>query len=130
MHNLILQIALILSFGIIVYLFIKAMPRIGNGEDKKEPSLKNFFANIKLDQVDETINLVLEKVLRRLKLLIMRMDNSITGFLNNIKETAEKKTKWSPKQGLFEEAIKEEKSEEHKKAVKHHKVVVKEVEKE
>lgn len=104
MYTTIFQIALLLGCGVIVYLFVKKMPKvgedvIGEGEAKRKvnfPKLK-----VRMENVDKTINSLLEKALRKIKLLLMRLDNATTDFLGRVKESGELKIKRVEKKSLF-----------------------------
>ncbi len=112
MYIRIFQIALILSCGVIVYLFVKKMPRVGEEVFGNELTKKIRLPKIKLEKVDKTVNLILEKVLRRLKLLLMKLDNATTGFLNRVKESGEFTRKRLPKKSLFDKTEESEKNSE------------------
>ena len=83
MYELILQLVLMLSLSVVVYLMAIAVPRI---EEKKANGTKNGSTNLPLEQLDNFLNSVKDKVLRRLKGSIMKADNLISKHLNNKKE--------------------------------------------
>ncbi len=77
MYNLILQIIVFTSLGLIIYLLAKAVPRV---QDAPVPAkAPNFFdklmAKIPMAKIDGAINNFLAKFLRKIKVLILKIDN-------------------------------------------------------
>jgi large-conductance mechanosensitive channel len=83
MYELILQIILMLSLAAIVYLMALAVPRLEETEKKKN---SNGNASLPLEKLDTLLDGVKDKLLRRLKVVVMRTDNFISKQLNNKKE--------------------------------------------
>lgn len=83
MYELILQLVLMLSLAVIVYLMAVAIPRV---EETKVKNNNNGSTNLPLEQLDDFLNSVKDKLLRRLKVFVMKMDNLISRQLNNKKE--------------------------------------------
>ena len=83
MYELILQLVLMLSVAVIVYLMAVAIPRV---EETKVKNNNNGLTNLPLEQLDDLLNSVKDKLLRRLKVFVMKMDNLISRQLNNKKE--------------------------------------------
>ncbi len=109
MYNFVFQIALMVSFGTAIYIFAKAVPRIGDEAVTEEktvsPRQLKFLSKvpkIKIEKIDRAINVILEKALRKIKLFLMRLDNSTTRFLNRVKDHSEIKKRWGEKKNLFE----------------------------
>jgi hypothetical protein len=76
MTILILQIVLMGSLAVIVYLMALAVPRIE--EDKKEIGSKNGVVPLPLDKLDAQLNKWKDRILRRLKVFVMKADNYIS----------------------------------------------------
>lgn len=77
MYNLILQILVFTSLGLVIYLLARAVPRV---EDAPAPVRgPNFFdklmAKIPMAKIDGAINSSLAKFLRKIKVLILKIDN-------------------------------------------------------
>ncbi len=91
MYNFILQIIIMASLGAIIYLIAKAVPRIENLEESFKKSsagkLDRLIGLIPLDKIDITLSTLMEKTLRKIKLNLMRWDNSVTDHLKKIKKT-------------------------------------------
>ncbi len=83
MYDLILQLILMISFGIIVYLMAIAVPRI---EDSSQDNGNGQNPNLPLAKVDAFLNRLKDKTLRRLKVFILKADNFISKQLNKKEE--------------------------------------------
>lgn len=85
MYDLFIQTTLIVSLGIIVYLVASAAPRIQDSDDTlTAPNFKARFGEIiPLDRLDVWLNAAKGKWLRRLKVIVMKVDNFISKRLNN-----------------------------------------------
>lgn len=81
MYDFILQLALMLSFATIVYTLALGLPRVGE-LDSKPSRIRVWIARLPLHHLDESINQFKGKVLRRLKVVVMRVDNFISRSLN------------------------------------------------
>ncbi|OGY64982.1 MAG: hypothetical protein A3A04_01260 [Candidatus Harrisonbacteria bacterium RIFCSPLOWO2_01_FULL_40_28] len=88
MYDFILQIIFMLSIGIVIYLMALGLPRVGN---EKEPkiikTLADLTKSIPLDRIDAALNKVLEKALRRFRLIILRVDNWVNSFLGKVRKS-------------------------------------------
>ena len=74
--NYILQACLFIGLAAVVYVFVKAAPRVGDlPQEKKEPF--HWFKNLPLDKLDNSLSCFSEKWLRRVRLFIMKLDHSI-----------------------------------------------------
>lgn len=88
MGNLLLQIIWMLSLGVIVYLVAIAVPRIDNKDinQSKVWRLWNSHYATKLERIDLAIVDYKDKLLRRLKVILMKADNFVSRRLNKNKE--------------------------------------------
>lgn len=87
MYDFILQVIVMLSLGTAVYLIARAIPRVS---EAPAPAVKkNYFdelvKRIPFEKIDAFLNAAAAKILRRVKVFIMKVDNLITGYLNKIK---------------------------------------------
>ena len=91
MYNFILQIIIMASLGALIYLIARAVPRIENLEESFQKSsagkLDRLIGLVPLDKIDINLSTWVEKILRKIKLSLMRWDNSVTGHLKKIKKT-------------------------------------------
>lgn len=87
MYNFILQIFIMVSLGTIVFLVARTLPRITETETVNPPKRKiNWFSSFPFEKIDEAINAFMEKFLRRIKLILMKMDNTVSKHLNKFKK--------------------------------------------
>lgn len=114
MYNFILQTALMIGLGIMIYLVGRAVPRVSDDVSRLSIKTMRPFGDLTLEKVDLALNSFLEKTLRKAKLLILRLDNAISGYLDKIKKIngADRKN-GEEKPTLFENNT-EEKNEEEK----------------
>ena len=75
-----------IGLGIMIYLVGRAVPRVS--DDVSRPLIKTLrpFGGLTLEKIDLALNSFLEKTLRKAKLLILRLDNAISGYLDKIKK--------------------------------------------
>lgn len=84
MADFILQLIIFVSFGIIIYVAARVLPRIPEEEGTSEPS-KNFLSTIAAHKVDLAIASFLEKALRRTRLTVLRFDNTLNSYIGKVK---------------------------------------------
>ena len=90
MYNFILQIFIMLSLGMIIYLMARAVPRVGDEAVGNINHQKNkfdlLFSYLRVEKFDIIFNNFVEKLLRKLKLLLMKLDNFTNNSLNKVKK--------------------------------------------
>jgi hypothetical protein len=87
MIEFILTIVLMFSVGIIIYLIASVLPRI---EEEEESVIRIKFldrlAHSEIPgKIDEFLNKFIEKILRKLKIIILKLDNYINMVLDKIR---------------------------------------------
>lgn len=88
MYDLILQLAVFLSLGAMIYLISRALPRINDVEvEIKTPLARfdSFLAKLPLEKLDAVFGSFLEKALRRIRVGVLRLDNWLNSKLNQVK---------------------------------------------
>ena len=90
MADLILQLILLSSFAVIVYLMAIAVPRIKDDELNVNGSKSKMASVLPLDQMDAFLNNWKEKVLRRLRIYLMKAERGVTNQLHKSREVYEK----------------------------------------
>lgn len=89
---------LMLSVGVIVYIFVRALPRVEKEEVQKTGLIERWITSDLPEKFDFAVNNFLVKFLRKLKVFILRIDNVIGDRLRHVK-TLEKlngpKPDWS-----------------------------------
>src|SRR3989338_5567792 len=89
MYEFILQIAVFLSLGVILFIMARAVPRIQSESDvvpqgSKFDYFDRILAKVPLNRLDFLINSFLSKILRRIKVVVLKIDNFITNYLNKL----------------------------------------------
>lgn len=80
-----------ISLGTVIYLVARAVPRI---EDDVPASTINgglskidrWLNALRPERFDAILNVFLEKFLRKVRLILMRIDNTVNGYLSKIKK--------------------------------------------
>jgi uncharacterized protein with von Willebrand factor type A (vWA) domain len=89
MYSFILEILLMFSLGVMIYLLARTIPRIDDAQDLlvekwiKKDKLLTFFH---LQKFDLLLNSFLEKGLRRLRLWLMKIENMVSNYLKRVQE--------------------------------------------
>lgn len=106
MTSFILEIIMVVSLGVVLYLFARALPRVDDvsisSQDAKFNSNK---LSVYLEKIDEWLKIVFEKFLRRVKVLLLKLDNIVSKKLNKFKKEPQKEMK------LLSDEIAEKKEE-------------------
>ena len=87
MYNFIFQIAIMLSLGAMIYLIARKAPQIGDdivGQPKNK--LDRLFVRLRLEKIDALLHNFLEKLLRKIKLFLMKLDNITNSYLERVKQ--------------------------------------------
>ncbi|PIR97723.1 MAG: hypothetical protein COT89_03030 [Candidatus Colwellbacteria bacterium CG10_big_fil_rev_8_21_14_0_10_42_22] len=81
MFSLILELLVMISLAIVVYLMAAAVPRL----EDKESEDKSSGTSLPLDKLDNFLLKLKDKFLRRVKVLVMKTDNLISEQLKSKK---------------------------------------------
>lgn len=88
MYNFLLEMIFMSSLGIMIYLFGRALPRVNESQKNGLVDVfRGFINKIPLEKIDSTLNKVFEKILRRIRVFILRIDNLVSSLLGRVKET-------------------------------------------
>jgi len=91
MYNFVLQILMFSSLGLIIYIFARAVPRVGEAET---PRGSGFFdklmAKLPMAKIDRSLDSFFAKFLRKLRVVIMKLDNFINHRLGKLKKKENK----------------------------------------
>lgn len=103
------------SLGAMIYLVARVAPRVSDVESAHESTLHakldKWIAKIPLDRIDMMVSVVLEKLLRKFKLALMKWDNLASEHIERLKKITSNSNfgKKEEKSSLFaEEKNKEE----------------------
>lgn len=84
MLQFILTDILMVSLGTILYLVARSLPRIGEEPTTKQNMFERWVSSEMPEKFDAAFNNFLLKFLRKLKLVLLKADNSITRHLKKI----------------------------------------------
>ena len=106
MFNFTLQTVVVLSLGVMIFLFARALPRIPEEIDtaartKTAGKIRQFIGKkIPLDKLDAYASSFFEKFLRRVKLVIMKLDNAVNIQIGKLKKPQAEKEEVSLKEHM------------------------------
>ena len=86
MIYLILELALMLGLGAVVYLIAIAAPRVQDDQHFGDHPMKSWAKNLPLERIDIFIAGLTDKTLRRIKVWILKADNFVSKHLNKHKD--------------------------------------------
>jgi len=71
------------SLGAMVYLIARAIPRVGEGEHlaEKTEGTSRTLVSVSLERVDRLLSAATEKTLRRIKVLMLKIEGAISRSL-------------------------------------------------
>lgn len=89
MYDLILQLLIFSSLGAIIFLLARALPRVSDtGQVEHSTSFfDRLLTHLPLERVDAALDSFFEKFLRKVKILVLKLDNLINHYLGRIKKT-------------------------------------------
>ncbi|MDP1719065.1 MAG: hypothetical protein Q8L24_01430 [bacterium] len=100
MFNLILQIIIFSSLGLVIYMIARAIPRVP--EETATPRRSNWvdrlMSKIPMTKIDENINSFFSKLLRKAKVVVMKADNFINDRLGKLTKKSGPATPPAPSQ--------------------------------
>ena len=90
MFSLIVQIALMASLAVIVYMLARALPRAVEESVEQEPqnALDRFVRRIPLEKLDIAIQNFFINLLRKTRLLVSKFDNLLNEYIRSLKKTS------------------------------------------
>lgn len=79
-----------LSLGTMIYLIARQVPRVGDevSEEIVRPKTRfdRLFSSSRFEKFDVIFNNFVEKLLRKVKLILMKLDNFTTSYLDKVKK--------------------------------------------
>ena len=88
MYDFLLQSIVFFSLGIVVYLMARALPRaraeINQPVAGISEKVKDMVSHIPLSKLDASLNGTLSKFLRKLRVMVLKLDNFIHDRLNKL----------------------------------------------
>lgn len=95
MYNFILQILIMSSLAVMIYLLARRVPQIIDTVSEESLILRErslwgrvdrFISKFPMEKIDFTLSQFLEKIIRKMKLLLMRIDNYLSRHLEKFKK--------------------------------------------
>lgn len=85
----ILEIVIVSSLGVIIYVLGRALPRI-SGEAEEAPSkfslkIKAFFSSLPLHKFDALVSSLTEKFLRRFRVVVLKLENMVSAGIHKLR---------------------------------------------
>ena len=87
----IFTIILMVCLGTVLYLMVQALPRIEEVPTEERPFLERWAHSEMPEKIDAAFNNFLLKFLRRVKVLILKLDNTLARHLQKIKPEEDKR---------------------------------------
>lgn len=86
MFEFILTNILMVALGVILYLAVRTLPRLEEEPGGESKSLiERWVASELPEKIDVALNSFTEKFLRKVKVLLLKVDNALSGHLKRIK---------------------------------------------
>lgn len=106
MYDFILQNIIVVGLGIVIYLLARALPRVSGDLDssvpKKPGRIEVFIKSLPLAKIDAAVSASLEKILRKVRVVNLKIENSINAGIGRLRKENAKKDGSSNQQDLFE----------------------------
>ena len=113
MYDFFLQLILFVSLGTVIYLVVRAVPRVTEtgGVLHTPGRFDRLLSRLPLREIDDRLNIVFEKSLRLLKVWIMKGGNALDARLARLKTHLERQERKGESVGLFEKLNGDKKEE-------------------
>jgi hypothetical protein len=85
----IIDLIIVFCGGSMIYILARALPRVNEFPEDEVGVKTSKFLNY-LEKADECFRKFTEKILRRLKVIVMKVDNYLSNKLSSFKKTPEK----------------------------------------
>lgn len=87
MAAFLLEMLMVVSIGAVLYLLARTLPRVSDIDTSPTPSAPApHWLMDRLEKLDEDILSFAEKFLRRLRVALLKLDNTMTGKLKRLKK--------------------------------------------
>ncbi len=90
MYSIFLQIIIMLSVGTIIYIMARALPRVGERVVPGTPAqyMDKLVKKVPFEKIDVFISGLAEKLLRKIKIYVLKIDNTVSAHLSKFKPAA------------------------------------------
>ena len=93
MITLTLNLTILFSLGIIVYVLARALPRVQE-ESYETKDIKTPWLLVYLEKADERLKFLTEKFLRRMRIWVLKFENSINRKIKGFSESKRKNSEF------------------------------------
>jgi len=77
---------MMISLGVVLYIVARALPRIEEVEKESSEASPTPRIVVYLEQADEKLLVILEKALRRIRVVLLKLDNTVSQKLRRFKQ--------------------------------------------
>ncbi|MDO8469855.1 MAG: hypothetical protein Q7S84_02405 [bacterium] len=96
MLNYLLELLVMVSLGLILYLLARVLPRVSDLDTKPSRHIPvPHWATAYFERFDERALAILEKMIRRVRLWVLKIDNALLGRLERFRRPVAGKTPFS-----------------------------------
>lgn len=88
MYSFLTNIIMLVSLAVMIYLLARALPRVSDADHNTVTHTSAFdklMDRLPMERLDTALSSFLEKFLRKLKLIVLKIDNVINNYLAQIK---------------------------------------------
>lgn len=86
MYDFVIHIVLVVSLGAMIYLLARALPRVSDEHGVLPPGFFDRLVDrLPLDRIDIALSAMLERTLRKIKILILKMDNVVNSYIEQVR---------------------------------------------
>ncbi len=102
MYEFILQLLVFSSLSFAIYILARALPRVNSEEDRAAASgrLDRIVAKIPFHKIDVQLTSFLEKFLRRVRVVLLKVDNLLSHHVRRLRASKEEQSS-EKRSGLF-----------------------------
>ena len=87
MYDFIVQLVLVGSLGVMIYLLARALPRVTDDHGVMPAGFFDRLVDrLPLERIDVAASSFFEKTLRKAKVLVLKMDNVINQYLEQVRK--------------------------------------------
>lgn len=94
MYDFILQIILVSSLGVVIYLMARALPRVPETESSGGSPfgyVERLMQRLPLAKIDAAVSGFFERLLRKTRVLILKTENLVNSGIHKLRSGSEKK---------------------------------------
>jgi len=93
MYDFLLQTILFLSLGFIVYLIARVVPRVSDADIQSRRThgkMDEILRRLPLRELDRELHRVFEKIIRKIRVVVLRFDNTLNNYLTKLHKINQK----------------------------------------